>query len=112
MLLSARDDIGEIGLGEILGLTPARFAEVFKGTPIKRLKLRGLLRNACIVAANAGAAELLPDLGRLATHAEPVVRAHAVWAVRQLAGDAAATLLQSARERESDATVLAEYAAG
>ena len=112
MLLSARHDIAAISLGEILALTPARFAEVFKGTAIKRLKLAGLLRNACIVAANSGATELLPALQLLAGHESPVVRAHAVWAVQRLAGAQAAALLALARARENEAVVLAEYAAG
>jgi epoxyqueuosine reductase len=111
MLLSARHDIAEIALGEILALDAVKFAAVFKGTAIKRLKLTGLLRNACIVAANTGAAELLPELLRLAGHASPVVRAHAVWAVQRLAGENAAALLAPARAAETDAAVLAEYAA-
>jgi epoxyqueuosine reductase len=112
MLLSARGDIAELGLGEILALTPGRFAELFKGTAIKRLKLVGLLRNACVVAANTGAQDLLPDLQRLAGHESPVVRAHAVWAVQELAGEKAGPLLAAARAVEADAVVLAEYAAG
>jgi epoxyqueuosine reductase len=112
MLLGVRPDIAKISLGEILALTPARFAEVFKGTAIKRLKLAGLLRNACIVAANSGAAELLPALQLLAGHESPVVRAHAVWAVHRLAGNKAAALLAGAQAREAAADVLAEYAAG
>src|SRR6185503_7454505 len=53
LLLSARYDVAALSLGEILRLTPARFAEVFRRTPIKRLKLAGLLRNACVVAGNS-----------------------------------------------------------
>jgi epoxyqueuosine reductase len=112
MLLSARHDIATISLADILALTPVRFAEIFKGTAIKRLKLAGLLRNACIVAANTGAAELLPALQLLAGHESPVVRAHAVWAVQQLAGAKTAALLAEAQSRETAADVLAEYAAG
>jgi hypothetical protein len=38
------------------------------------------------------------------------VRAHAVWAVRRLAGEArAGEMLKDARTAEMDATVLAEY---
>lgn len=108
-LLAARPGIAALALSELLALTPARFAEVFKGTAIKRLKLTGLLRNACVVAGNAGAAGLLPALVKLAGHESAVVRAHAVWAVRQIAGDGAAELLRSARQLETDATVLDEY---
>jgi epoxyqueuosine reductase len=110
MLLAARDDLAELTLPEILALTPERFASVFRGTPIKRLKLAGLLRNACVVAGNTGDASLLPHLVPLATaHALPLVRAHAVWAVFRLGGGA---LLADARARETDPVVLAEYPSG
>lgn len=111
LLLSARFEIPELSLADLLALTPERFAEVFCRTAIKRLKLRGLLRNACVVAGNSGDTSLLPALVHLTTHELPVVRAHAVWAVRQLAGVAAADLLKAAQSVESDAAVLAEYAA-
>jgi epoxyqueuosine reductase len=106
-LLEARPAIESLGLREILRMTPETFAAAFKGTSIKRLKLRGLLRNACVVAGNQRAVECLPELLNLAVHAEPIVRAHAVWAVGQL-GEAAA--LAASRLTEADATVLAEYA--
>lgn len=109
LLLSVRPDIAELTLRELLELTPARFAEVFRGTAIKRLKLTGLLRNACVVGGNTGDAGLLPVLARLAAHESAVVRAHAVWAVRKIAGEGAAELLRSARQMETDASVLDEY---
>ncbi|MDO8539152.1 MAG: tRNA epoxyqueuosine(34) reductase QueG [Opitutaceae bacterium] len=109
LLLSARHDLPELTLTEILELTPERFAQVFRRTPIKRLKLVGLLRNAGIVAGNSGDPAFLPQLVALATtHALPLVRAHAVWAVHRLGGG---TQLADAREREADPWVLAEYAA-
>lgn len=111
MLLVARDELGELPLREILALTPTRFAEVFRRTPIKRVKLAGLLRNACIVAGNSGDASLLPHLVALAAHDVALVRAHAVWAVRRIAGEAANALLADCQNRETDATVLAEYGA-
>lgn len=110
LLLAARDDIATVPLRELLALTPARFAEVFRGTAIKRLKLTGLLRNACVVAGNSGDATLLEPLLRLAAHESALVRAHAVWAVRRLAGDAASGLLSGAQAKEKDPLVLAEYA--
>jgi len=107
MILSARGDIAAIPVRELLELTPQRFAEVFRGTAIKRVKLAGLLRNACVVAGNSGDASLVEPLLRLASHASPIVRAHAVWAVRRLGGSASLT---GARAAESDPAVLAEYA--
>lgn len=106
MLLSVRHDLRELTLAELLALTPERFAAVFRGTAVKRLKLSGLLRNACIVAGNSGDCAHLPALHALAQHALPVVRAHAVWAIFQLGGGDA---LASARAAETDPLVLAEY---
>jgi epoxyqueuosine reductase len=101
--------LADLSLREILALTPERFAEVFRRTPIKRLKLVGLLRNACVVAGNVGDASLLPQLIALAqTHASPIVRAHAVWSVFRLDGGAQ---LAGAATHELDSLVLAEYAA-
>lgn len=109
VLLASRYDLAALSLAEILELTPERFTEVFRRTPIKRLKLVGLLRNACVVAGNTGDVSLLPVLVRLATqHVFPLVRAHAVWAVFQLGGGDA---LHEAAAQEQDPVVLAEYSA-
>ena len=111
MLLASRHDLAALSLREILKLTPARFAAVFRRTGVKRLRLAGLLRNACVVAGNTGDAGLLPPLVALATHASALVRAHAVWAVGRLAERSQArALLRDARAQEADAAVLAEYA--
>ena len=108
LLLATRYDIVQLTLAELLELTPERFATVFKGTPIKRVKFAGLLRNACVVAGNSGDAGLLPQLVRLASHDLALVRVHAVWAVHQLGGRA---LLAIAQAAEKDPAVLAEYVA-
>lgn len=111
-LLVAKGGIAELKLEELLALTPVRFAEVFRGTPIKRVKIVGLLRNACVVAGNVaagqgGRCEYLPQLVKLAAHESAIVRAHAVWAVRRIMGDA--VVLSGVRAAETDAAVLAEY---
>ncbi len=108
VLVEGRPELAELSLRAILQLTPETFAATFKGTAVKRLKLRGLLRNACVVAGNLAAAECLPALVNLAGHDEAVVRVHAVWAVGRLGGQA---LLEPQRQRETDRDVLAEYAA-
>lgn len=109
LLLAARGEIAGLTVRELLGLTPERFAAVFRRTPIKRLKLIGLLRNACVVAGNSGDGSLVPELARLAaTHESALVRAHAVWAVRRLGGEPE---LAAARAAETDAGVRAEYEA-
>ncbi|HEU5078998.1 MAG TPA: tRNA epoxyqueuosine(34) reductase QueG [Opitutaceae bacterium] len=112
VLLRARDELREVSLNELLDLDPESFARVFRKTAIKRTKLSGLLRNACIVAANTKALDSADRVVRLATHESPVVRAHAVWAAFRLLGSDVATVrLAQARADERDAYVLSEYAA-
>ncbi len=113
VLLTPRPEIARLTLGEILALTPERFAEVFRKTAIKRVKRAGLLRNACVVAGNLGAREHAGRIAELADAsaadaAPAMVRAHAVWALARL-GETAR--LAELRARETDETVLAEYAA-
>ena len=56
----------------------------FAGSPLMRAGRRGLVRNACIVAANIKATELLPHIRRLTQDDDPIVTEHAVWAVKVL----------------------------
>jgi epoxyqueuosine reductase len=106
VILSSRGAIAEMALGELLGLTRSRFAEVFRGTAIKRLRWTGLLRNACVVAGNSGDPGLVDALVPLASHESPVVRAHAVWAVRRLGGD---SRIADRALQETDPLVREEY---
>jgi len=102
--------LARLSLRDVLALTPEKFATVFRGTAIKRLKLAGLLRNACVVAGNLGGREYEAELVALAAHESPLVRGHAVWAVFRIAGrERALELLREPRAAERDAGVLREY---
>ncbi len=121
LLLSSRYDVVDLSLLELLQMSQERFSEVFRKSPIKRTKLRGLLRNACIVAGNLGDSsewlegvkgerQLVTDqLVLLAEHEMAMVRVHAVWAVFRLVGKAGLDLLTTSRRKEADPEVLAEY---
>jgi epoxyqueuosine reductase len=109
VLLKQSDGFTRVGLRELLTLDAPRFAEVFRRTPIKRIKLVGLLRNASVVAANVHAIDCLPELLMLAAHESALVRAHAVWAVQELEPVRWQELLASVRSQEQDPEVLAEY---
>lgn len=121
-LLSSRYDIGELGLLDILNMDREMFRIVFRKTPIKRLKLRGLLRNACIVAGNLRETKEWgevddPDwlnrvkmaLRSLAQCEEAMVRPHAVWALYRLFSERASKILDEARRSEDDEATLEEY---
>ena len=72
---------------EILVMTQDGFSRAFKGSPMKRAKLRGLKRNAAVVLGNAGTTE---DV-ELLTHVfyeepDPMLREHAAWALADIRG--------------------------
>jgi len=71
---------------ELLAMTPAEFSVAFKGSPMKRAKLRGLKRNAAVVLGNVGTDEDVDVLTRALDDDEPLVRAHAAWSLRRLEG--------------------------
>jgi epoxyqueuosine reductase len=60
------------------------FSATYKGSPMKRAKLRGLKRNAAVVLGNVGTADDVAVLTRALDDAEPLVREHAAWALERL----------------------------
>jgi epoxyqueuosine reductase len=81
---SARQSTIGMSLRDYLELTEAAFREVFKNSPIKRIKRRGFLRNVCVALGNAGDASDLPALERAATDPEPLIAEHAAWAIQRI----------------------------
>ena len=73
-------------LSEILSIhNDQQFHEQFEGTALMRAGREGLLRNACIAAANLGRADLTGRLQKLArSDSSPLVREHAAWALETL----------------------------
>lgn len=71
-------------LSDLAALTPEAFRDRFRHTPLWRTKHGGLLRNVATAMGNSGDCGYLPDLQQLATHSDPAVRDHALWAIRQL----------------------------
>lgn len=71
----------------ILAMTQEEFSAAFKGSPMKRAKLRGLKRNAAVVLGNcltAERAEGAEALRRALQDDEPLVREHAKWALARV----------------------------
>jgi epoxyqueuosine reductase len=96
-----RDKLFAPELAWLLGLSENDFREVFRASPVRRTKWRGLMRNACIAAANVGSAPGLPDdpeigqlrecLHRVANSGDEMLAEHARWALAQLAGPTQST---------------------
>jgi epoxyqueuosine reductase len=69
---------------EILAMSPDEFSAAFKGSPMKRAKVRGMKRNAAVVLGNVGAADDVDAFMRALDDPDPFVREHAAWAVARL----------------------------
>jgi epoxyqueuosine reductase len=80
---AARPAIG-MALRDYLALDDAQFRALFRGSPIKRIKRRGFLRNVCVALGNTGDAADLPALDRAARDPEPLVAEHAIWAIERI----------------------------
>lgn len=93
---------------DLLALDEAGFQRRFAGSPIKRIKRRGLLRNACVAAGNWEDPAAVPVLSALLHDPEPLIRGHAAWALHQIGGKAAQTALTTALEQETNEPVLDE----
>ncbi len=62
---------------ELLGMTQPEFSGAFRGSRVKRAKLRDLKRNAAVVLGNLGTLDDVPALEQALGDAEPVAREHA-----------------------------------
>jgi len=69
---------------ELLAMSQEEFSASFKGSPMKRVKLRGLRRNSAVVLGNVGAVEDVPALQQALVDPEPLVREHAAWALNEI----------------------------
>ena len=68
-------------------MTQAEFSRAFKGSPMKRAKLRGLKRNSAVVLGNVGTADDVGLLERVRDEEpEAMVRDHVAWALARLRG--------------------------
>jgi epoxyqueuosine reductase len=83
-------------LAELLSMaSDEEFRARFKGTPLTRPKRRGLLRNAAVVARNIECTAAVPVLiERVEQDPEPLIRAHALWAIAYLDTQKAGALIE------------------
>ncbi|MBT8398223.1 MAG: HEAT repeat domain-containing protein, partial [Gemmatimonadetes bacterium] len=72
------------GLIELMALDQDEFSQRFSGSPIKRAKRRGLLRNVAVALGNWGSREAVPALTKAVDDYEPLIRGHAAWALGRI----------------------------
>jgi epoxyqueuosine reductase len=88
---------------EALKLSPQSFNQKFRSRPILRTKRRGYLRNVAVALGNFHEPAAIAALAEtLHYEPEPLVRAHAAWALSQIDHPSARAALEEARLQESD----------
>jgi epoxyqueuosine reductase len=90
---------------DFLAMSPPDFTAAFKGSPMKRAKLRGLKRDASVVLGNVGTELDVPALAAALDDPEPVVRSHAAWALRRLGSAGAAETVHRRLVEEGDGRI-------
>jgi epoxyqueuosine reductase len=75
----------------LISLSEEEFREVFRRSPVKRTKRRGLIRNACVALGNSGLRagdprhkEICARLADLAAADDAIIAEHARWALERL----------------------------
>ena len=75
----------------LLSLSQEEFSTAFRGSPVKRTKWRGLVRNACVAIGNSGlrageprSLEISARLLELAKSEDAILAEHALWALEKL----------------------------
>lgn len=110
---SPSSDLPVIDLISELSLTNEDFNRKYKGSPVKRAKRRGFLRNVAVALGNQGQPQAVLALCTAMLYdPEPLIRQHAAWALGQIGGDKARQALLEAREVEADGQVLVDINEG
>jgi epoxyqueuosine reductase len=81
---SARPATVGMPLRDYLSLSDDEFRVLFRNSPIKRIKRRGLLRNVCVALGNVGDSSDLSALERATADSERLIAEHAKWAIHQI----------------------------
>ncbi len=69
---------------ELMALDDQGFRDRFRGTPMRRTKRRGLLRNVAVALGNWGDPSATPVLERALNDSEPLIQEHAAWALDRI----------------------------
>jgi len=103
----ARPGFLELNLLQETKLDQTSFNRKFRGSPIKRTKRRGYLRNIVVALAHYPTQEVVSSLEKaLFEESETLVRAHAAWSLAQISHSRVKDILLAAANTERDDSVL------
>lgn len=84
LTFAARKEMFLPQLRDFLELDDEAFCQLFRKSPIKRIKRRAFLRNVCVALGNTGNNDDLPALQKATQDPEPLIAEHATWAIREI----------------------------
>ena len=84
------------------------FSKTYKNSPVKRTKLIGLKRNACVALGNNKNPDAVPSLREILIDESNLLKSHAAWALGQIGGIEAMDCLKRAVNNEENSDVLKE----
>jgi len=79
-----REGLVNPDLMALASMSAEQFRDKFKGSPIKRTKFAGFLRNVAVAMGNAGETKFLPVLHELCQNEDPMIARHAEWAIEKI----------------------------
>lgn len=92
----------------LAAISREEFDRRFADSPIHRITRDVFVRNIMIALGNSSQSECVPVLKKALQDSSPLVRAHSAWALGQMPVFDAFSILELARMKESNASVLAE----
>ncbi len=113
--LAPRPGYSHPSLHTLMRIGAAQFRKWQQKSALRRIHRNELLRNVAVALGNAGDASSIAVLGDALREPSPLVRAHVIWALRELArrrpdtARAAEALLVAHAAVETDESVRAEY---
>jgi len=100
-----RERDGSRQLIELMRMDDEAFRNRFKKSPVKRTKRRGLLRNVAVALGNSGNLSAVSPLTKALLDYEPLIRAHAVWALGELLAEKSLSIIDDNLTEEKEEIV-------
>jgi epoxyqueuosine reductase len=76
--------VSEKTLIQLMQVSEIEWDEFSRGSPIRRARRSGFLRNVAVALGNVGTAEAIPVLEKAINDSDALVREHAAWALERL----------------------------